>query len=115
MPRRVWRATAAVLAVLAGPAAGDPWHRPAVISGEGPVRAALSRRDAKLDARLRGLLAPAPLPRALGFVPARGAWQRDGAVHVKVRLTDGAGTDALVARGLTVERRLDGVVEGWIP
>ena len=115
MPHRGWRTLTVLLAAFAGPAAGQAWHRPAVIAGDGPARAALSDRDAKLDGRLRRLLTPTPLARSTGFVPARGPWERADRVRVQVRLRDEAAADALVAHGLTVERRAGRLVEGWLP
>ena len=78
-----------------------------------PPAAASSR----LDAQLRRMIAPRASQGSSTFIPSTHLWERDGQVHVRVRVDDA--TPGLLAeldrRGLDRRHTARDRIEGWIP
>jgi subtilisin family serine protease len=114
--RTVLLATAAIAAATGRPAAA---FTASLIAGGGRPRSTLGPAELKLDTALRRLVAPEtlPSPRPSRFQPAPQPWQRDDALHVRVRLDSGdpAALDSLVQAGFREARRRGDDVEGWLP
>lgn len=96
----------------AGPFTSD------IILGTGQPRAVVYGGEAKLDARLRRLVTPAPAavrtsPR---FAPAAGRWMRGSTVHVVVTIDpdDPRAMTALAGAGFKPRRAAGASVEGWV-
>src|SRR4051812_200024 len=108
----------AVIVLLAARAARPAGAANArVIPDAGVPRAAVAPGMDKLDVHLRRRIGAeaATAPAASGLEPVTGVWQRDGTLHVRIRLEADADVAALAQHGFTIERRVGDLVEGWVP
>ena len=110
---RLSPATTAVLLRLVLPVPAAAATSPAATAAPPP---ALAPATSRLDAQLRRMIAPPTSQPSSNFVPSTHLWQRDGQVHVRVRV-DEATPDLLAEldrRGLDRRHTARDRVEGWI-
>jgi subtilisin family serine protease len=117
-PPRLSPATTVVLLRLAlpVPAAAAAFTAATAVPPAAP-RSALSPVEARLDAQLRRMIEARTTQTSSNLVPSTHLWERDGQVHVRVRV-DVVTADLLAEldrRGLDRRHTARDRVEGWIP